>query len=96
MMKRTASIAMECLVDLGVTVVYATLAGLVIAAVTVSDGGLNALLPALAYAALLPLAVLLLIIFDAGVRAMAERRAARRSPRRSTERFSGAIGRPVR
>ena len=58
MMKRTASIAIECLVDLGVTVIYATLAGLLIAAVTVSDGGFSSLLPALAYAALLPLAVL--------------------------------------
>ena len=90
MLKRIVSIAIECLFDLGVTVIYATLAGLVIGAVTLSDGGLASLLPALAYAALLPLAVLILILGDAAMRALAEAREARRRSVRSARRFPGA------
>ena len=86
MMKRFVSIAVECLLDLGVTVIYATLAGLVIGAVTLSDGGLASLLPALAYAALLPLAVLILVCVDAAIRALAEGR----QTRRRRNRFPGA------
>ncbi len=90
MTKRIVSIAVECLIDLGVTVIYATLAGLVIGAVTLSDGGLASLLPALAYAALLPLAVLTLILVDAALRALAEARQTRRRPGLAAQRFPGA------
>lgn len=96
MLKRTTSIVIECLVDLGITIVYASLAGLAIAAVTVSDGGLVSLLPALAFAALLPLIVLVLIIFDGACRGWAEHRARRCSPGRSTERFFTTHGRALR
>ena len=90
-MKRIVSIATECLIDLGVTVVYATLAGLAIGAVTLSDGGLASLLPALVYATLLPLAVLVLIVLDAAMRAFAEARATRRRRGLPATRFPGAV-----
>ena len=90
MTKRIVPIAVECLFDLGLTIVYASLAGLLIAAITVSDGGIASLLPALFYAALLPLAVLALIVVDAALRAFAEGRAARRSGR-SAPGFPGAV-----
>ncbi len=89
-MKRIVSNIVECLIDLGITVIYATLAGLVIGAVTLSDGGLASLLPAVVYAALLPLAVLILIVVDAVLRAIAEGRASRRRHGFSAARFAGA------
>ena len=87
-MKLFVSIATEYLIDLGVTVAYATLVGLVIGAVTLSDGGLASLFQALAYSTLLPLAVLIMIVVDAALRALAASWSGRR--RIATRRYPGA------
>lgn len=91
MMKRIATIVVECLFDLGITIVYATLVGLVVGAIALADGGVAALLSALVYAALLPLGFLLLIFVDALCRMVSEGRGGRSS--KGAGRLSGVNGR---
>ena len=75
--KKIGEVVVECIFDLGITVVYATLAGLLIVAVVASDDGPLSLLTACLYASLLPGAVVALIGVDLLIRIAAERRAAR-------------------
>ena len=77
-------IAWDCFVDLGVTVVYATIAGLLIVGIVASDDGPASMLSTACYACLLPASVSLLIGLDVVARIAAERRTARvaiRGPR---------------
>lgn len=87
MQKRVTGILLECLLDLGITVVYATLAGLLIVAVVTSDNGPISPISALAYAVLLPGAVAALVAVEALIRVVADWRANRptagRTPARS-------------
>ena len=76
--KRIGQVVLECILDLGITVVYATLAGLVIVAVVASDDGPISLWTAALYASLLPGAVVTLIGCDLVLRVFAQRRADRR------------------
>ena len=75
--KRIGQIVVECIFDLGITVVYATLAGLLIVAVVASDDGPISLFTACLYASLLPGAVIALIGVDLILRLVSERRATR-------------------
>ena len=70
-------IAWDCFVDLGVTVVYATIAGLLIVGIVASDDGPASLLSTACYACLLPASVSLLIGLDIVARIAADRRASR-------------------
>ena len=72
------SVAVECFFDLGVTLVYATLAGLVIVAVAASDDGPSSLMMSLLYASLLPAGIALLIAVEVLLRVAADRRRDRR------------------
>ena len=77
-MKTTiGTVILECIFDLGIAVVYATIAGLVIAIVAASDSGLGALPTSLLYASLLPAAIVLLIAGDLGARLFREWRGGR-------------------
>ena len=81
--RKIGQVVVECIFDLGITVVYATLAGLLIVAVVASDDGPVSLLTSCLYASLLPGAVILLIGVDLLMRISAERRIARgRAPLR--------------
>lgn len=80
MRKSFGRIAWECFVDLGVTVVYATIAGLLIVGVVATDDGPASLLSSALYASLLPASVMLLIGLDLVLRVAGERRALRRRP----------------
>lgn len=75
--KRIGQVIVECIFDLGITVVYATLAGLLIVAVIASDDGPISFLTACLYASLLPGAVIALIGVDLLLRLASARRAAR-------------------
>lgn len=77
-MTNIARIAWDCFIDLGITVVYATIAGLLIVGVVASDEGTASLIKSALYASLLPLSVLALIVGDVAVRILGEHRAARR------------------
>ena len=71
-------IAWDCFVDLGVTIVYATLAGLLIVGIVATDDGASSILQTVLYASLLPISVAVLIGLDVAVRLVAERRALHR------------------
>ena len=71
------TVILECVFDLGIALVYAVVAGLVIAGVTASDGGLGTLPGALLTASLLPVGIVLLIAGDLGARLFKEWRTAR-------------------
>ena len=71
-------IAWDCVVDLGITVVYATIAGLLIVCVAATDDGTASLLKAALYASLLPIAVMALIACDLVARVIDEQRTVRR------------------
>ena len=75
--KRIGQVVLECIFDLGITVVYATLAGLLIVAVVASDDGPISILAACLYASLLPGAVIALIGIELLLRLASERRATR-------------------
>ena len=77
MFKRFMTVTIECVLDLGITVVYATIAGLLIAAIVASDDGSLSIVSSVLYAGILPLGVVLLIGCDAGFRVLAELRAVR-------------------
>ncbi len=79
-----ATVILECVFDLGIAVVYAMIAGLVIAGVVASDGGLGTLPAALLTASLLPAGIVLLIAGDLGARLFKEWRGARGPHPRST------------
>ena len=72
-------IVWECFIDLGITVVYAVIAGLLIVGVVATDDGSGSLLSSALYASLLPAAVLALIAADVVLRVATERRAMRRA-----------------
>ena len=67
-------IAWDCIVDLGITVVYATIVGLLIVGVVATDDGPGSILTSALYASLLPISVALLIGCDLVLRVAAERR----------------------
>lgn len=77
-MTNIARIAWDCFIDLGITVVYATIAGLLIVGVVASDEGTASLIKSALYASLLPLSVMALIVGDVAVRVLGEHRAVRR------------------
>jgi hypothetical protein len=76
-MTNIARIAWDCFIDLGITVVYATIAGLLIVGVVASDEGTASLIKSALYASLLPLSVMALIVGDVAVRVLGEHRAVR-------------------
>jgi hypothetical protein len=78
MSKRFGQVALECLLDLGVTVVYAIIAGLLIVAIVASDDGPISLLRAGLYALLLPMGAIILIGFEVILQVSKEWRTARR------------------
>ena len=78
MSKRFGQVALECLFDLGITVVYAGLVGVVIVGIVASDTGPISILHASLYAMLLPGAALALIASEISLRLFQEWRAARR------------------
>jgi len=78
MHNRFVTIAAECMLDLGITVIYATMAGLLIVAIAASDDGPMSILRCLFYAGILPAGVIALIGCDALVRTATEWRVARR------------------
>ena len=57
-------VAWDCFVDLGITIVYATIAGLLIVGVVATDDGTSSLLRSALYASLLPASVAALIAAD--------------------------------
>ncbi len=67
-----AEVMLECLHDLGITVVFATLAGVCIAAVAASDGTPLSLLSCIGYVGFLPAGVLAMIGADAALRTFSE------------------------
>lgn len=75
---RIGRVALECFVDLGITVVYATIVGLLIVGVVASDDGPSSLLTSIFYASLLPAAVVVLIAIDVVLRVVADHRMFRR------------------
>ena len=81
MKTRIGRVAWECFIDLGVTVVYATIAGLLIVGVVATDDRPGSLLTSALYASLLPAAVVGLIAIDVAWRVLSERRATRRGRR---------------
>ncbi len=85
-------VAWDCFVDLGVTVVYATIAGLLIVGIVATDDGPGSIFLSAVYASLLPLAVMLLIGFDVVLRVFADRRATRQ---RAAGRPHAGHGRPA-
>lgn len=87
MKTRIALLALECFVDLGITIVYATIVGLLIVAVVVCDDGRAPLLTTILYASLLPGAVIVLIAIDVLLRIASERRTLRR--RQSAKALAG-------
>lgn len=74
MNRRRRDILIECVLDLGITVVYATAVGLVIVLIVASDDASPSLLTLLLYAGLLPGAVVVLIGFDLVLRLLEVRR----------------------
>ena len=74
-------VVMECFFDLGITIVYASLVGLVIVAVVASDDGRGSLIETLCYTALLPASVVALILLEIALRLIKERRALRKRRR---------------
>lgn len=84
MSKRFGVVALECLFDLGITVVYAGVVGLFIVGIVASDDGPISILHAGVYAMLLPLAVIALIGSEIGLRIFKEWRANRRAVRSIT------------
>ena len=78
MQKSFGRVAWECFVDLGVTIVYATIAGLLIVGIVATDDGASSILQSMLYASLLPISVAVLIGLDVMLRLAAERRALRR------------------
>ncbi len=77
MSKRFGVVVLECLFDLGITVVYAVIVGVFIVAIVASDDGPVSVLRAGLYAMLLPGAALVLICAEIGLRVFKEWRAAR-------------------
>ena len=77
-MRNFGRIAWDCFVDLGITVVYATIAGFLIVGVVATDDGAASLARSALYASLLPLSVMGLIGCDLAVRVWTEQREARR------------------
>ena len=84
MFKRYAIVMVEYLRDLGITLVYATLAGLCIVAIARSDGAPLSLLTCAGYGGFLPAAVFGMIGFDAALQTIAEWRAGRQAVRAAT------------
>ena len=68
MKQQLGAVALECLFDLGVTVVYAMVAGFLIVAIVASDQGAISIFHAALYALLLPAAALALIASEIGLR----------------------------
>ena len=81
MNKRIGQVILECVVDLGITIVYASLVGLMIVAIVASDDDQVSLMSLMLYASLLPAGVFLLILIDAVARIVSERRRPDRSKR---------------
>lgn len=79
MSKRFGIVALECLFDLGITVVYATIVGILIIGIVASDDGPVSMFHAFLYAMLLPAAALALIGSEIALRVFEEWRAARRT-----------------
>ena len=78
MTRNIGRIAWDCFIDLGITVVYATIAGLLIVGVVATDDGTASLIKSALYASLLPASVMALIACDLLVRIFDEKRTARR------------------
>ena len=78
MSKRVGVVALECLFDLGITIVYAVMVGVFIVGIVASDDGPISILHAGLYAMLLPLAAIGLIGTEIGLRIFKEWRASRR------------------
>lgn len=91
MTRNIARIAWDCFIDLGITVVYATIAGLLIVGVVATDDGTASLVKSALYASLLPVSVMALIACDLVVRVFNEQREARRRLVRVRARRPGAI-----
>lgn len=86
MQERFALVALECLFDLGATVVYAVIAGLVIVGLVATDDGSMSVMTSVLYASVLPGAVLILIGLELAARVFGEWRTKKRqeaSPRPS-------------
>jgi hypothetical protein len=92
MTKRVGSVILECFLDLGVTIVYAAIAGFLIAAVVASDDGTGTFPRALLYASLLPAAVVLLIAGDLAMRLFGEWRMVRARRGRRAQRAESGNG----
>ena len=78
MTRNIGRIAWDCFIDLGITVVYATIAGLLIVGVVATDDGTGSLMRSAFYASLLPVSVMGLILCDVMLRIINEQRAVRR------------------
>ena len=79
----------ECFLDLGITIVYATIVGLLIVGVVASDDGPVSLLTSVWYASLLPASVAALIAVDIVLRLLSERRERRRRHKASAKGLAG-------
>ena len=92
MTRTIGRIAWDCFIDLGITVVYATIAGLLIVGVVATDDGSASLIKSALYASLLPVSVMALIAGDLAVRVFNEQRIVRRRLVRVRARRSPAMG----
>lgn len=70
-------VALECILDLGITVVYAVIVGFLIVGIVASDEGPVSILQTSLYALVLPGAALLLVGGEIGLRLFKEWRASR-------------------
>ena len=84
--KSFGRVTWNCFVDLGVTVVYATIAGFLIVGIVATDDAPHSLLDSVLYASLLPASATTLIGLDVALQLMAERRALQRRAARVTPR----------
>lgn len=81
MTKRLGTLVLECVLDLGITVVYAVIVGFLIVGIVATDDAPMSLLSACLYAALLPGSAVALILVELAHRLFKDWREARRQPR---------------